>query len=476
MNKLTLCSTLVLTALLTGCQSTSEKIAEQEQRAKVQNTRFSESETKVKAFQARLEQAKQDELTYFAPDHLEEAIDSFNDAKEDYDEMLADRSEATKSKSNRILENLQEANGHLDRAYQTKQNAQTILVESFDIRNQLNKLNASSLLPKPYRTLSRDIDEIVEDIADGDLEDARADNAKLLPKLRAFEVRIVKLIELKTVRAKAETLRKAKAKRTVPATHQQALSALANAESTITADPRNQEAISEAVKQANFQMDRASHMLQSVQELGGIKRANRETYLLGYETQLFNIAKELTETDLRNMPLKQQAVELAELAKAQLAKVAEAEAKVTSLQQSVAAGDAKGAQVIATLNQEKADLVTKLQQKDAEIKAQNDSQVSLQQNISALNAKISEMEQQDLAKQRKLLDFEKEKLALEQKIIELEGGAKVANAAPSVAASVAATQAQQAAEQPAPVVKEEAKAEDKPTAESNEDTDGIDNQ
>ena len=471
MNKLTLCSTLVLTALLTGCQSTSEKIAEQEQRAKVQNTRFTESETKVKAFQARLEQAKEDKLTYFAPDHLEEAIDSFNDAKEDYDEMLADRSEATKSKTNRILENLQEANGHLDRAYQTKQNAETILVESFDIRNQLIKLNASSLLPRPYRSLSGDIDEIVEDIADGDLDDARSDNAKLLPKLRAFEVRIVKLIELKTVRSKAEQLKKSGAKRSVPATYQQALSALANAESTITADPRNQENIKASVQQAEFQIDRSSHMLQSVKELGGIKRANRETYLLGYEAQLFNIAQEITETDLRNKPLKQQAIELVELAKAQKTKVADAEAKVVSMQQSAAAGDAKGAQVIAELNKEKADLLTQLQQKDAEIKAQSDSQVSLQQNISALNAKISEMEQQDLVKQRKLLEFEKEKLALEQQIVQLQS-ATVTTAAP--AASVAAAQAQQAAEKPAPATKE-IKPEDKPEAESSDDTDGIDN-
>jgi len=465
MKRLTLCSTLVLTALLAGCQSTSEKIAEQEQRAKIQNTRFTESEVQIKALQARLDQAKQDKLAYFAPDVLEEAQDSYKDAKKDFDAMLADRSEATKSKTERIMEDIHEANRHLDAAYLAKKNAETILAESFDIRNQLQKLEANKLLPKAYRSLSKDIDDIVEDIADGDLDDAREDNGKLLPKLRAFEVRIVKMVELKTVRTKSEQLKKSGAKRAAPATYQQALSALANAESTITADPRNKENIAEAVGQAEFQLDRANHMLQAVKELAGIKRSNRETYLLGQESQLFNIAQELANKDLRNLPIKQQAKELLKLAQDKNNQISEIAAQLATLEQSMAAGDKQGDAIVANLNKEKSELKLQLQQKSEEIKAQQESQVSLQQNISALNTKITEMQTQDLEKQRKLLQFEKDNLALQQQLARLQAQLTAAATQPAAA--------QPAQNKKAPALEVKAKAKDEPVA-TTVDSEGID--
>ena len=471
MKRLTLCSTLVFTALLAGCQSTSEKIAAQEQRAKVQNTRFSESEVQIKALQDRLRQAKQDELPYFAPEMLEEAQDNYQDAKKYFDAMLADRSEATKSKAENIQENVHEANRHLDEAYVTKKNAEMILVDSFDIREQLQTLEASKLLPKAYRSLSEDIDDIVEDIADGDLEDAREDNSKLLPKLRAFEVRIVKMIELKTVRTKAEQLKKSGAKRAAPATYQQALSALANAESVITADPRNKENIAAAVFQASFQIDRASNMLQAVKELAGIKRSNRETYLLSYESQLFNISKELADKDLRNLPLKQQAKDILALVQQKNGEISDVQAQMAALEQSMAAGDKQGDALVAKLNQDKAALKDQLTQKDLAIKAQQDSQASLQQNIATLNEKITEMQKIDLEKQRKLLALEKDNLALQQKLVQLQ--AQLTTGVQTVSAQPVVAVKEQNKKGPAPVLKDKVKsAEVDAPAEAEE----IDNQ
>jgi len=420
MKKITFCSSFVLAALLSGCQMTAETIAVQEQKSQVKASQFTKSEEKIQGFQTRLKQAHQDNLSYYAPEQLKNAIENYEDAQGYFDAILIDRSNATVSQTADILESLYQADTQLDGAYQTKQNVVTIMAESFDILSQLKSLSAATILPKQYRSLSADIDDIVEDISDGDLEDARADNAQLLPELRAFEVRIVKLSELKIVRLKAAQLKKAKALRSVPVTYQQALSAVANANSTISSDPRNKDNIDKVVFKAIFQLDRAANMLQSVKALAARKRSNREAYLLAYEAQLFNITKELTDIDLRNIPLKQQANELIGLAQAQKTKLSDIESRMSGLQQSAADGDQKVVAMIESLNQQKLALVAQLGEKEQELEDQKKIDLSTQQTIEMLNATIAQLQQQDLVKERQLINFEKKNLSLERKLIKLQ--------------------------------------------------------
>lgn len=410
MKQLQLISLVVLFAALAGCSSTSpeEKLAKQQQQNKIFSARVSESEALMEKLTARVNQAKNDNLNYYSPKRLEDALEAYADAKKDFDEIVVDKTEATKSQVADIKENVFEANKELDAAYVVKTNAESILVESFDIRLALKALKAPSLkqFARSYKRLSDDIDDIVEDIADGDLEDARADNGKLLPKLRALEVDVVQYVELSSVRARAASLKKQRASRYVPNAYQKALSALRIAESTIAANARDKAKIAEVVTQSTFELDRASNLLQAVQELSKIKSNARESYITRFENQLLSISKALADKDLRNKTLAQQAsliVELIDGNKSQL----------DSIQSSAAASNAEADKLVADAQSQAAALKSQLMSKDALLESQ------VKENAS-LKALVSELEMKALASDKRILELQKSALELQTKALEQE--------------------------------------------------------
>ena len=405
MKQLKIAGLILLTATITACSSTSpeEKIAKQEQRNQELNDRVARSEALVTAVEKRLEQANADNIKYFAPDQLETAMDEYKDAKEEYDEIAVDKTEATKGQVGRIAENSQQANMALDAAYVIKTNAETILAESFDIRNQLKTLGAPQIKSflRSYRALSEDIDDIVEDIADGDLEDARADNGKLLPKLRALEVNVVKHIELAESRSRLDSLKKARATRYVPNAHRAALSAVRSAESTIANDPRANDVIKVAVAKAIFELDHTRFMLQSVQELSSVKSSGREAYITKYENALHKISQAAGSDDIRNTSLNSQFNAIATI--------------VTAIKQ-----DLDTAKLASqSSNEQAAQMVQEAQQKASALEAlivKKDQQIQAQEQTNTLlKTKVTELETVVLEKEKQVLQLEKDKLQAQTK-------------------------------------------------------------
>ena len=408
MKQFQLISLVILFAALAGCSSTSpeEKLAKQQQQNKIFAARVSESQAVMDKLTARINQTKADNIKYFAPKKLEDAVDEYRDAKKDYDEIIADKTEATKSQVADIKEAAFKANAALDAAYVIKKNAETILVESFDIRSVLKSLKAPSLkqYARSYKRLSDDIDDIVEDIADGDLEDARTDNGKLLPKLRALEVDVVQYVELSGVRARVASLKKQRASRYVPIAYKKSLSALGTAESTIAANVRDKEKITEVVAKTSFEIDRTSNILQAVQELASVKSNDREIYITKYENQLFKIAKAVAGKDLRNMTLAQQANEIVQLANSR-------NSALDTIKSSVEEAAAETETQLASL------------------KAQVESKESLLQSQAAENSKLkaltTELEVKSQESDKRILELEKELLELKNKAL-VEATAEVA--------------------------------------------------
>lgn len=404
--------TLTLMSVLAACSSTSpeEKLAKQEARSELLNSRVSSSQALVSKLEERLTQANSEDLKYFAPDELKKANEEYKDAKEDLDEIVVDKTEATKSHVGDISEAVFDANTALDAAYVIKKNAELILVDSFDIRNQLLSLNANTIkqFARSYKSLSDDIDDIVEDIADGDLEDARSDNAKLLPKLRGLEISVVKYIELDNAERQLAALKKARANRYAPNAHQQALSAVRIAESTIAADPRATDKIKEAVAAADFELAHTRHMLQAVQELSKVKSSMREGYVTRFETQLLKISQVLGDADFRNLAIAEQAKKITELAAVQ-------KQKLEQLKTSAASSNEEASQLVAAAQSQVAELEQTIANKDNQVQSQVEAN-------TVLTTKISALETANLESQKKALILEKEKLELEAKIQSLSAG------------------------------------------------------
>lgn len=399
---------ILLTATITACSSTSpeEKLAKQEQRNQLLNDRVAKSEALVTALEERLNQSTSDNLKYFAPEQLEDALEAYKDAKEDYDEIAVDRTEATKSQVGDIAEYVQKANMALDAAYNIKTNAETILAESFDIRNQLKTLGAPSIksFSRLYKSLSDDIDDVVEEVADGDLEDARSENGKLLPKLRALEVNVVKHIKLAKARSQIASLKKERATRYVPNSYQAGLSAVRSAESTIANNPRAEDAIKESVNAAEFQLDRTRHMLQAVQELGKIKSSAREVYLTKYENALHKIAQAAGAEDFRNTSMTAQFDSVATF-------VASIKQELDSVKMATQASNDEAAKMLQIAKQKASALEQSISKKDKQIQAQEQTNVMLKTKVAELEAAI-------LEKEKQVLLLEKEKLQAQTKKVE----------------------------------------------------------
>ena len=410
-NKLIITTCVILA--LTGCATTAEKIAKDEQRSVVLNSRSLEAGDKISAFQTRLVQAKIDNLNYFAPDQLEDAIEEFEDAKEEYDDILEDISDATNGKIEDINEYLHNADKELKAAYLIKSNAESILAEAFDIKKQLNKLNAKTINKRVYSSLMEDIDDVVEEVADGDLEDARSENATLLPKLRAFEITVVKKIELSAVNQKANLLKKARANRLAPISYQQAIAALKSASATISSDPRNNTAIKLAVKNTEFQLDRSSNMLTAVKELAGIRNNDREGYLLNFETQFYNISQALGDKDFRNLRLNEQTKEIITLIADQNKRISELTIKAQSLQASSSSEDLETTNLIKQVHKDKIELEKVVELQESKIAGLIADNSKYQENITNLNDEVLKLKGTLYEKTNLLLELQNKPVAPE---------------------------------------------------------------
>jgi len=385
--------TAILMTTVVACSSTSpeEKLAKQQKRNEVLNQRVSESEQLMNALTSRVEQAKSDNLNYFAPDQLKDALDAYKDAKEDFDEIAADKTEATKSQVADIKEYVFAANTALDAAYTVKKNAETILADAFDVQSQLKSLNAPSIkrFSRSYKNLSDDINDIVEEIADGDLEDARTENGKLMPKLRALEVDVVQYIELTPVKNKLLSLKKSRADKYVPNAYQQASSSIRIADSTVASNPRDKEQIASAVANAQFALARTTQLLQAVQRLAKVRTKDRESYVTEFETLLLNISQAVADKDLRNMSINNQAKEIISL-------VNTTKSKLDSVNTSIANSNQESQAQIDELNSELASVSALLESTQETLNASQQQNSELEELVQTLEIKALESEKRIL--------------------------------------------------------------------------------
>lgn len=395
MKQLKITALIISTLLITACSSTSEqRIAKQELVNQQQNALVTRAETLVFALKERLTKAKQDKLDYFASKQMENAREEYSDAMDDFDDISIDKTEASEKVVGRIAEAAQQSNMAIDAAYRIKENTQTILAESFSIQTRLQELGAPSIksFSRAYRSISETIDDIVEEVADGDLEDAREENAELLPKLRALEVNVVKHIELKEVRSRFNALKKARAERYIPNSNNLVLATLRAAEATIASDPRNQMQIAQAVAKVKFQAQHARHLLQAVQELSKLETKDAEPYLSKYENQLHNIALSAGLSDVRNL----------------------------SLQAQFETINTQVSNISAELNEYKNNIKDKTLEINTSLKQEQTKATSLQHLLSSTQQQLKQQEQTNLELLRRVEQLDKLRLKQENKILKLE--------------------------------------------------------
>lgn len=297
---------IVLTSLsltLVGCGAT-KNVAEQQKEANERNQLFIQSKASVDKLTERFAQAKADNLGYYAKSLYKDALDEMEDVNDEFDDIRFSPQKTTKSIAAEIQSYVAKTNSYLDQAYLIKKSVDTVLAETTEQMNRLKAINANKYYPKSFAKYTKQIDGMVKDIADGDVKDAQADQAKLLPLLYALEGKTVKHVKLTPLQKRLNGI--AKFKRTAPISYQKAVATLQSAEAVITANPRATAEIDVAVEKVKLEIDHVNHIVMEIKSLAAVKSKNRETYILILENKINDAAQALELNDLRALSINEQ--------------------------------------------------------------------------------------------------------------------------------------------------------------------------
>ncbi|WP_111978435.1 hypothetical protein [Algibacillus agarilyticus] len=318
-----LSAAMISISLLSACSSTTEPtnttLNTNTSATNAVDAKFlylNEAKEAIDKFETVMKNPEHDDLSYFAPKLLKIAKNKFADAKEEYSDatkssssllnIFSSEEEQALEAKNNVLQLLLEAENLLDKASTIKTTAKTILGDVFTRREYLKQLNVTSIYPKTFKKIEQQIDNMVEDIADGDVAEATQQQAKVSASLFDLEVKTVKHIELGALNKQITVIGKKELHESLPRTYQSLIAARNAADATITVDPRDIEAIKVAVDKVKFEVSHINHLAKEYSRLKNTKKASFELYILNVENNLNSISSALMMSDLRDRPISEQ--------------------------------------------------------------------------------------------------------------------------------------------------------------------------
>ncbi|WP_028109802.1 hypothetical protein [Ferrimonas futtsuensis] len=298
-------SALILSLLLSGCQSTP-KLVEQQQAQAQATEHYLNAQSHLEQLESRFSALNALDLSRFAPDQVKAAKEALEEAREEFDDIRYTPAEADEGDVEDILLAVNQANTALDSANLIRQTAEKQLAPTLEMMAILDKLDAASFYAREMQRAEATLEDMLEDVADGDLEDAREEQAELLLLLQALEVKTVEKRELSALVKQLEQMKRNRMAKIVPISFQGTVASLEMAKSVIAADPRNSLAIAQAVAKAEFELDHSRHIAQMVSHLRAMDNEDFEAFVLRAEGRLHKIAQALDGVDRRNLAQDQQ--------------------------------------------------------------------------------------------------------------------------------------------------------------------------
>ncbi|BDY04735.1 hypothetical protein [Ferrimonas sp. YFM] len=299
-------SALILSLLLTGCQSTPKLVEEQQAQAQA-TEHYLNAQSHLEQLESRFSELNAQELSRFAPDQVKEAKEALEEAQEEFDDIRYTPAEADEGDVEDILLAVNQANTALNSANLIRQTAEKELAPTLEMMQILGKLEAASYYAREMKRAESTLEEMLEDVSDGDLEDAREEQAELLLLLQALEVKTVEKRELSSLAKQLDQMKRNRLAKVVPISFQGAVASLEMAKAVIAADPRNTLAIDQAVTKAEFELDHSRHIAQQVTHLRAMDSDDFEAFVLRAEGRLHKIAQALDGIDRRNLAQDDQA-------------------------------------------------------------------------------------------------------------------------------------------------------------------------
>ena len=445
MKSITLSIACIGLSLLTACQSTDKQPMTSSMEVNQQTQYFVEAKAALDKLKQNINQGREDQLTYFAPNTFKQAIFEFDNATEEYMDIgrngasslniFQSDTEQYEEAKQEIMNYIALSNQKLQFAYSIRETAESTLAETFTQKALLKKINAPKVYTSDYKKITLRINALVRHIDAGEVTKAQEKQPALLIAMQALELRTVRKNALSQLDHDIALIKKKELTKFIPISFQQLVTARNNADAVITKDPRASVKIKTAVALANFKLAHLYHIEKEVSALQKTKGKGFEAYLLAREALLHTVSESLGTDDVRDLALTKQVESIALQASNIKRDLTTANAAVLALQsnntQSSAATEILKAEFksqLVNLNEKYDALVienTKLnkevQSKDIELvrlQAYKEAVVQLESRHAADKATALKAQAQKAAEQKALAlkqQAEKERIALAEK-------------------------------------------------------------
>jgi hypothetical protein len=445
MKPITLSLACIGLSLLTACQSTDKPPMTTSMEVNQQTQYFVEAKIALDKLKQEINQGREGQLAYFAPNTFKEAIAEFDNATEEYMDIgkngvsslniFQSQTEQYKEAKQEIMNYVALSNQKLKFAYSIKETSESTLAETFTQKELLQSIGAPKLYSNDYKKINLRIHALVKKIDEGEVTKAQEKQPALLVDMHALELRTVRKNALGQLDKDIALIKKKNFAKFVPISFQELLTARNNADVIITNDPRAKAEIKTAVDIANFKLAHLYHIAKEVSELQQTTDKSYEQYLLANEALLHTVSEALGTADVRDLALTKQIESIALQAGTLKGNLTTANAVVLALQsdnsQTSAAAESLKADFKSQLTNltekydslviENAKLNKEVQSKNIELvrlQAYKEAVLQLESRHAADKALALKVQAQEKAEQKALAlkkQAEKEALALAEK-------------------------------------------------------------
>lgn len=237
--------------------------------------------------------AREKQVNVLAPTWFERAESSLNAAKKGLDKG---------DQLSEILDNIATGRAQLSRAGEIAKVSQTSLPNAIKARNMARNAGATAL-GADYADVEQRFIGLTRAIEDNNLDYARRNQARVVERFRAIELKAIKIRTIGEVRRLIQSAKKQGMHKAAPQSFALAEKKLADADEFITRNPYQKEKMHKMAAEALFMAQRL-HIVarQSVK----VEDMEPEQIALWVEGVMYRTSEKLGAPDMRNQPFEQQ--------------------------------------------------------------------------------------------------------------------------------------------------------------------------
>jgi hypothetical protein len=349
----------LLSLLLAGCAANVGKTIKvsDEQLAKYGTLSAADA---IAALEKRINEAKNANMPFLAPDYFRGASEILSDAQKSSDKKPKDE----------LISHIAKADAILDKGQTMMAIVQSRLVNELALKNQLDKDNVAKVYPKEYEKSVSELSSLIKKVELEKADNLDKDKIELIKMMQALDVKTIQYTALHESEVINEDTKSKDGEKQAPATLAEALRVYLDAGNRIAQAPHDEALVQRAGADALFAARHARYVSERVLALQNKFKESVEPIVLEEEKRLLDISTALGHKDPRDQPIEKQAEEIAQVAG------------------EIVQGQQKSKQSIGAVNDQ-----SKVMEK--RLKEANDAMQQANAQLKILNDQIAQLEEQN---------------------------------------------------------------------------------